>query len=198
MYDASATSMIKKVRALCEDLEQSSLEMFTYSTSNIFTLAEPHISTIDTVLVNSQALQSGEAATFDASTNKITISGVDFSSGDYIEVNYAFTKYSDSEVLEYIRAALVWMSIYDYSTETYTLRSDGIIIPSPHPKTIDLVCIIASILIKPNYIHYRMPNLAVNYPSRMTQEEKIAAIINRFKHGVGVVEIIQWNRSPGL
>jgi hypothetical protein len=199
MYDANMVEMILKVRALIEDFVQSSFEVFTYSTSPIFTLAEPNIQDVTKTLVNSNSLGSGEASTFDATTNKCTITGVTFSSGDIVEFDYTFTKYNDSEILQYIRAACVWLSINDNSNETYKVRTnDGIIVPSPTPKDLDLICIIASILIKPNYIHYRMPNLAVNYPNKMTQEEKIRSIISQYKRGVGIITIVQWNRSPGL
>lgn len=196
--DPTMVSMLQKTRALSEDMLQHSVEVFTYTNSNIWTLAEPHIQSITQVLLNGNPLGVGESYTWNPISNKITITGHTFVSTDILEVDYGFTKYSDTEVMEYIRAALVWLSIHDYSSDTYHLRTDGIVVPTPEPKTLDLVCIIASILIKPNYIHYRMPNLAINYPNRMTQEEKIRNIISYFKRGVGVVQIIEWNRSPGL
>ena len=196
--DPTMVTMIHKTRALSEDMLNHSVEVFTYSNSPIWTLAEPHIFAITQVLLNGNTLISGQGFSWNPVSNKITFTGIDFVTTDVIEVDYSFTKYSDTEIMEYIRAALVWLSIYDYSTDTFHLRTDGIIVPTPEPKTLDLVCIIASILIKPNYIHYRMPNLAINYPNKMTQEEKIRDIITYFKRGVGVVQIIEWNRSPGL
>lgn len=198
---ASLLSMIQKIRALIEDFATTDFEVFSYTNSNIFTLREPNINSITKILVNGNALVSGEGYTLDTDTNKLTVTGIDFATDDIIEVDYNFSKYSNTELVEYIRAALVWLSIYDYSTDTYKLREDGIIVPDlsdPQNKTSDLICIIASILIKPNYIHYRMPNLAINYPNKLPQEEKIREIITQFKTGVGIVSIIEWNRAPGL
>lgn len=195
------TEMYKKIRALVEDYATNDFEVFSYTNSNIFTLRQSNINSITRTLVNGTALQSGQSGTLDTSNNKFTILGVDFDVNDIVEVDYNFSKYSDAVLKEYVRAALTWLSIYDYSTDTYKLRDDGVIVPDltdPQNKTSDLICIVASYLIKPNYIHFRMPNLAVNYPNKLTQEEKIREIITQYKMGVGIVEIIQWNRSPGL
>lgn len=195
------TEMLKKVRALVEDFAKNDFEVFSYTNSNVFTLRETNINSLTKILINGNPLVSGEGATFDTDTNKITIFGVTFTDGDIIEVDYNFNKYSDGELKQYMRGAMTWLSIYDWSTDTYKLRDDDVIVPDlsdPRNKTSDLICIITSILIKPNYIHYRMPNLAINYPNKMTQEEKIREIITQFKTGVGIVEIIQWNRAPGL
>lgn len=195
------TEMLKKIRALVEDFATNDFEVFSYSNSTVFTLKESNITSITNTLVNGVTLTSGEGTSFDSNTNKITVTGVDFDPADIIEFDYTFNKYSDSELKQYIRAAMTWLSLYDWSTDTYKLRDDDVIVPDlsdPKDKTSDLICIISSILIKPNYIHYRMPNLAINYPNKLTQEEKIREIITQFKTGVGIVEIIQWNRSPGL
>jgi hypothetical protein len=196
--------MVLKVRALVEDFAVNDFEVFTYSNSNVFTLQEPIINSITQVLYNGNALETGQGYTFNPANNKITIIGITFSDGDTIEVDYNFNTYSYANILSYITGALVWLSIFDYSSDTYLLvgtDSTAYIVPDlsdPKNKTGDLICIIASILILPNYIHYRMPNLAINYPEKMSREEKIKHFIQVFKQGIGVMDIIQWNRSPGL
>jgi hypothetical protein len=195
------TEMLKKIRALVEDFPTNDVEVFNYTNSNIWTIRQQNINDILKVLVNGSELQSGSDYSFDTETNKLTIIGGTFELNDIIEVDFNFSKYSDSVLKEYIRAALTWLSIYDYSTDTYKLRSDDVIVPDlsePENKTSDLICIVTSILIKPNYMHYRTPNFAVNYPNKMSQEEKIREIINTFKMGTGVVSIIQWNRTPSI
>lgn len=197
--------MILKVRSLIEDFGDKDFQVFTYTNSNVWTLREPNIDTITSVLYNGNPLVSGEGATFNTNNNKITITGITFSSGDTVEVDYTFTQYSDDRIANYIRGALTWLSLYDYSTKTYRMVEESAghweIFPSlnePEDKTGDLISIIASILILPEYMHYRMPNLAINYPYKKSREERITDIITRYKHGVGIVNIIQWNRSPGL
>ncbi|GEM_PF-1378789 len=183
-----------KIRALIEDFAKANFQVFTYTNSNIFTLAEPHIVAITKVLINGNELQSGESYSFDPSTNKITINGVSFNTGDTIEVDFTFNKYSDVELNEYIRAALVWLSIYDYTEGDFELESNNVF-PTLSNKEEDMVSIIASILIKPDYTSYKLPNVSVIYPEHSTKEQRIKDLINYFKHGVGAVGVINWHRS---
>ena len=178
-----------KIRALVKDFMKSDVETFEYLTSLIFTLAESNIVNITAVLRNGIALGSGDY-NFDSTTNKITIS-VSLTSDDIIEVDYTYQKYSDTELDSYITSALVWMSIYAYVEGDYELEDEEII-PTPANKTVDLISIIASILIQPDYIQYSLPNLTVRYLRTMTKEEKIEKIVNRFSRGLGASDVLEW------
>lgn len=192
-YNDSIILMFEKIRALTEDFVQSNTEVFTYESSKIFTLAEPRIISVIETLFNGVEPQSGQSATFDATTNDITIVNDDLVANDVISIKYTFSQLSDSELFSYIRAALVWLSIYDNSSETYKLSTSGLIIPTPSPKTIDLVCIIAAILIKPDYISYKTSNMSITYPTKITKEEKIQDMVQGFKSGIGVIGIIEYD-----
>ena len=193
-YNTSMTEMIQKLRALTEDFTQSSIEVFTYETSNIFTLTEPRIAEITSVLINGLEAESAEwTYEFDATTNKLTITNSEFESGDSIEVQFTFSKLSDTELFEHIRAALVWLSIYDEKSIAHKLLATGTIVPTPDAKPLDLICIIASILIKPDYISYKTGNMSVTYPTKMTKEEKIQSTVTTFNTGIGVVRIIKYD-----
>lgn len=193
-YIDTVVVMFQKIRALTEDFVQSSTEVFVYETSNIFTLSEPRVIDMTQVLLNGQDLQSGQSADYDDTNNDITVVNEDFVSGDIVTVKYTYAKTSDLELLEYIRAALVWLTIYDSDSNSFKLSQSGLIIPTPKDKTLDLICIIASILIKPDYISYRTGNMAVTYPTKATKEEKILDSIQIFKTGIGVIGIIEYNK----
>jgi len=198
-YNDDMLLMIQKIRALTEDFVQNSTEVFTYETSGIFTLAEPRIAEIVSVLINGAEPVSAEwTYDFDADTNKLTITNPDFASGDVIEVTYSFSKTSNGELVEYIRAALVWLSIYSSEEVSYKISTAGTIIPSPSAKTLDLICLLAAILIKPDYISYKTGNMAVTYPTgtaKLSKEDKILETIQVFKTGIGVVKIIEYNSN---
>jgi hypothetical protein len=194
-YNTALLLMIEKIRALTEDFVQSSTEVFTYETSGIFTLAEPRIVDITSTLINGAEPFSSQSATFDPLTNKITIFNEEAASGDIIEVTYTFSKYSDSELVEYIRAALIWLSIYDSSVESYKISPQGLIIPTVTAKQNDLICMIASVLIKPDYISYKTSTMSVTYPTKATKEDKIKDLIQTFTYGTGVIGIIEWDRT---
>lgn len=183
-----------KIRALVNDIIKSDKEPFTYVASAIFTLAEENIESITKVTKNGVELVTGEYS-FDSSTNEIEITpntGNELSSGDIIIVIYTFYKYSTTELDEWVRASLVWMSVKDASEKDFELEDEDII-PTPDNRTIDLTVLIASILIKPNWSEYRLPNLTVRYPRKWSKEEKIERLISRFTFGLGVSDILEWD-----
>ena len=179
-----------KIRALVMDLSKSGVETFTYTTSSIFTLAESNISTITKVLKNGVELGTGDYS-YDSTTNKIEITA-SLINNDIIEVDYTYYKYSDTELTEYIRASLVWLSIFDASERDFEIESNDIY-PTPDNQTLDLTAIIASILIQPNWSEYRLPNLTVRYPRSLSKEEKIEKLINRFTIGIGVNDVLNFD-----
>lgn len=186
----TVTKLRNKLRALVEDLQKTDTETFTYESSSIFTLQEENIDEIQEVSKNGTALGSGDYS-FDSSTNKLTIS-VALTANDIIEVIYTYYKYSNTELEEYVRAGLVWLSIFDVSENDYEMEDDDIY-PEPDGRTIDLIALVSSILIKPDWTEYRLPNLTVRYNSRIPKEDRIERLINRFTLGLGVNDIVEFD-----
>jgi len=182
-----------KVRALIEDfLKTSSGETFTYTTGDqVFTLQEENIQSVISVTKNGEALGSGEYS-FDNSSNELTISA-SLSSGDIIIVKYTYYKYSDTEIDGHIKSAIVWISVSSYCETDYEMDSDGDIYPTPNNKEEDLFAVIASIIIKPNYTEYRLPNLTVRYPRTMDKETKIQKLIEKFYIGLGINDVLEFD-----
>jgi len=176
-----------KIRALIFDLIKSDFEVFTYTNSDVFTLSEDHIENLTAVLKNGIPLGSGEYS-YSAITNKITIM-VSLVSEDEIEVDFTHYKYSDTELTEYIRASLVWMSIYSYGGNDYELETEDDtddIYPTPPNKDTDLIALVSSILIKPDYSKYVLPNVTVVYPRTKSKEGRIEELISKYKMSLGV------------
>ena len=180
-----------KIRALIEDLAKSDVEVFTYKTSSIFTISQLNIITIAKVLHNGSQLGSGQYS-FDSTTNKLGVTA-SLTINDQIEVDYTYYKYSDTELTEFIRAALVWISIFAYCERDYEIESDDIIYPTPPNKDTDLIALIASILIKPDYNQYSLPNVTVRYNNKLTKEDRIQQLINRYKQGLGINDILEFD-----
>lgn len=194
-YNATILEMIAKIKAIVEDFGDQSSEAFPYENSTIFTISEPRVQELVEVLINGSELHSGQSAEFDPVTNDLTITNDEFENGDIVKAVYTFSKNSNAEYFEYIRAALVFLSIYDHSAETYKLSSNGIIIPSISDKDVNLVCMIASILIKPDYVTYKTTNMQITYPTKLTKEEKIEDLITKIRFGTGFVLIAEWNND---
>ena len=180
-----------KIRALIEDFITFDSEIFTYTTSSIFTLCESNVDEITGVFKNGVELGSGEWS-YDSDTNKVTlITGLVF--GDIIGVDFKFYKYSNSELKKYVEGSLVWISIKASSSKDYEVEDDDSIYPTPSNSDTDLISIISSILIKPNYNAYKLPNISVQYPRNVNKEEKIEKLIQKYEAGLGVNNVITWD-----
>lgn len=193
------TSIREKIRALVGDSPtKSDFETFEYSTSSVFTLAESNIISITSVEKNGVELGSGDYS-FDSSNNRLTISA-SLSSGDIVTAYYTFYENSNSELNEYVKAALVWISVYTNNCSDYEFENDesdevpGFIFPTPDNRTLDLIALICAVLIKPDYTSYRLPNLTVNYANRMSKEDKIEKLINKFSSNkVGITTVLEFD-----
>ena len=189
------TNIREKIRALVVDGQKSGFQTFNYTTTNIFTIAQTNITLV-------QVLLDGNETTdyeFDETTNKIEITA----SGDYavVEVDYLYNKYSDTELDGYIRSALVFLSVYS-KDDNFEFELEGEsagemeIVPTMDSHTSDLVSLVASILIKPDYSQYNLPNLKVVYPVKMPKEERIEKLISKFQYGIGLNYVINFDVYP--
>lgn len=180
-----------KMRSLVEDFLKSDFELFTYTTSSIFTLAESNIDSITKVLKNGVELGSAEYS-YDSTTNKIEIL-VSLTDGDIIECDYTYYKYSDTELNGYTTASLVWISTFSHESETDYEIENNEIYPTPNNKTLDLISLVGAILIKPDWSRYSLPNRTVVYPRTMPKEDRIEKLIMRFNSGLGVNGVLTFD-----
>jgi len=183
-----------KIRALVNDIIKSDKESFTYTNPAIFTLAEENIESITQVTKNGVPLGLGEYS-FDSELYEVEITpntGNDLVNGDVIIIYYTYYKYSTTELDEWIKASLVWMSVFDASENDFELEN-GDIFPTPDNRTLDLIVLIASILIKPDWTQYILPTLTVRYSHRISKEDRIEKLINRFTLGLGVSNVLEWD-----
>jgi hypothetical protein len=192
-----ATTMLEKirdkVRALITDFGCSDFEVLPYENSNIFHLTECHVVSITKVTLNGVELGTGEYS-YDSDTNAITVTVTGLGSGDILQVYYTFNKYSDTELDEYVKSALVWISTKSYKETDYEIEDDDIF-PTPDNRTMDLIALVASILVKPDWSSYRLPTVTVAYPRRMPKEDKIAKLITEFHRGLGVSDVINFEED---
>ena len=185
------TELRQKTRALAVDLSKKQTETFTYTSGDkVFVLQEENPTDIISVTKNGVALASGDYS-YDTDTNELTISAT-LASGNIIVIKYVYYKYSNSEIDEYIRGALTWISIYSHCDTDFEFEDDDVY-PTPSSKEEDLISIISAILIKPNYSEYKLPNITVKYPRTMDKETKIQKIIEKFYIGLGINGILTFD-----
>ena len=182
-----------KIYSLVEDFSKQGTELFEYKTSNIFTIAEQNI-VITNVLHNGNPLTSGTYS-FDDTTNKITIVGETLIEGDIIEVDYTYNQYTVDELNGYIRASMCWISVYGHTPKDFEMDEDNDDInPTPTAQEADLIALIASIILKPDYTSYRLPNLTVTYRREIPKYERIEKLIAKWEYcSEGCTDTIQFN-----
>ena len=172
------------IRYILGDNEKSMSpgDIFTYENSATFTLTESNVNSIVDVLKNDVSLTSGEYS-YDSATNKLTISA-SLVSGDVIEIQYLYyPNYSSTEIQNYVRAALVHLSVNNY----YTWEAvSGTIYPDPEPNERNLIALIAATLIYPDNKSYSLPDIRISVPQDLPLHikiQKMIAIAKRNSHG---------------
>ncbi len=172
------------VRHLVEDNLVSLVpgDIFTYTASSVFTLSEPNVSAITGLYINGT---SSASYTFDSSTNKVTVSA-SLTAGDTVEIQYSYyPNYSVAQMESYIRSATVHLSINGYYT--YEIDDTDTFHPDLNTSRKNLIAFVAAILIKPDNVSYRFPDMAINVPKAMPTRDLISkaiAIFKRDTHGV--------------
>lgn len=183
------------VRYLVEDFSRTQIpgDIFTYTSSAIFDLSEPNIISVTGVLKNNSALTTSQYS-YNSSTNKVTVTA-SLTSGDTVEIQYNYTaNYSDTEIESYIRAASVHISINNYMT--WEIDSSDNFYPDVLDSEKNLVAVVASILMKPDNVSYRLPDFSITVPQSMPTRDLISQAIRKFKSNThGNFEIIGTN-SP--
>ena len=170
------SSLESTVRDLIGDISKSGIDEFVYGSSAIFTLTEPNIITVDSVSVND--VSSGVDYSYDEDTNKVTISS-SLSIGDIVEIQYTYyPDYSSTEVQSFIRAGLTHIATNRYKKFLVTSSS---IYPTPTDQEKDLICMVASILIRPDNKSYRLPDITINIPKDKPTRQIIQEVVAIFK-----------------
>jgi hypothetical protein len=173
------TKITTKCRAVLQDVSKTDTETFEAS-GYTFTISQENTNAINSVTVNGTALASNKYS-YDSISQIVTIAVGSVVTGDAVIISYTYTKYSDTELLNYIKTALIYMSDYLYNPVFEVISGDDEIYPLPSLKEQNLISTIVGILINPDWISYRTSSIQVNYPSKLTKEEKIEKLISRFK-----------------
>lgn len=187
----SLTNIRGLVRYVLGDTSNTMMpgDVFVYGSSAIFTLSEPNAIAITGVFKNDVALTTQEY-TFNATNNKITITAT-MTSGDTIEVQYTYyPNYSDTELDNYIKRAVIALSVHGY--ETWEVDTSGVFYPEPSIAEENLIAFIAGIIIEPNNESYRLPDVSITVPKDVTTTDNmISRAIAAFKRNSdGVWDIV--------
>ena len=172
-----------KVRYLLGDISTTTVDVFTYTTSNVFTLTEDQAISISNVFLNGAEMGTSEVS-FDSTTNKATVN-LSMTSGDTVEIRYTcYQNYSDSVIEAYIKSALINISMNNYKD---FIEEATYIFPEPDTREINLISFVTGLLIEPDNKTYRLPDVTIVAPKDLPMHDKISKFICVFKkntHGI--------------
>lgn len=191
------TTIIEKLRNLISDnLITTGRDVFIYesiTSSKIFTLTESNVSASSIIVLKNGVVWAAPNYNYSATTSKITVTGA-LVAGDSLEVDYSYyTKYSDSELRNFIKAAISYLAIEKYGT--FAVKSDNVIFPTPTEIEENLLAVIASILIKGDITSYRTPELSISFERGDSKEKKIHKFIRQMKKAYGCLKYIGMNET---
>lgn len=186
------TGSVEKLRNLIQDnLKTNGRDVFTYETtssSKIFTLTESNISSATIVVYKNGVVWATANYSYSTTTGKLTVTGT-LAAGDSLEILYSYyTKYSDSEMQGFIKAAISYVAVEAY--KTFAVSSDNVIFPTPSETEENLLAIIAHILVKGDVISYRTPELTIAFERGDSKEKKIKKFIRQCNKTYGVLDYI--------
>lgn len=190
----SLTTLYTKIRDLILDQLTPGYDVFEYVNSKTFTLSASTVSESSlkvykngTLIVESPS--SGVVNyTFDSQTSKLTFSSTySLTPGDVIETYYnCYKQFTNAEIRQYISSAIIRLSVKKY--QTFILREDDTIFPTPIESDENLICLIASILMEGNVAMYKTNEVIIEFAKDEDNEERIRIAIREFKKCYGVID----------
>jgi len=171
------------------DIVKTIRDPFDYDNSSVFTLTESNVVSVTSVEVNEE--DSGVTYTFDSTTGQVTVTS-SLTYGDIVTITYTYyDNYSTNEVEAAIKGALAHISINKYND--WQVYADDGIYPEPEINEQNLIAVIASVILDPDNVSYKLPDISVIAPPDDPLPVKISKIIGRFKKNTGIIEIINYN-----
>ena len=126
-------------------------------------------------------------------TGKITIIGT-LAAGDSLEIDYSYyTKYSDTELSGYIRAAISYLVVEKYGT--FIIKPPALIFPTPSESEENLIAIVAAIFINGNIRSYRTPEITITFNENESVSKRIHKLVRQFKKATGILTYIKLDET---
>jgi hypothetical protein len=192
MSQVTTESIIQKVRALIKDIgKYIDGDVFTYDDNNVFHLGSDYVieATI-TVAINGE---DTVGFTYDSDTNEVTISAT-LTKNDTILIKYkAYDKYSDTEILEYINASLIYFNIYRYS-KTFIVISGNIVNLSGANPTVEegnIIAIITAIEIDPKNVNIKSQDFSITAEENLSKSEQIGNVFSVWLRNFGIFNNVE-------
>ena len=194
------TNYYTKIRSLIHDDLAPGDDFGQIGLSKVFNLT---MSTIDestlAVYVNGVQIHNVSGShKYSYANGMVTLdSSYNPTSGSAIEFKYqGYEKYTDAELRQYILAAIIRLSTSDYNT--FVLREDNEIFPTPVETDENLICFLASILMEGNIQSYKTAEIEIVFDKLESMEKRISKLMANWIKCYGVIDYVKlrWNFIP--
>lgn len=196
MAQFTTASLITLIRVLIDDNLQTDGQTFhEYDSDTSFVLAHSLISSATIkVYKNGTLLTLTTDYTYSSTTNKITIIA-SLTKGDNISIYYSYyNTYSDTELQNYIKVALLELSKRRYSKLFYMNSSNEIVTSNgvnPTDSEGNLIASITAVLIDPQNQKIRTPDYTIDAIEHKSRTELINDMYVQFTRSFGVIDFLQ-------
>lgn len=190
------STLIPKLRIIIHDPLKDTNDVYIYSNNKNFTLSENNVSSITEVAIND--VSSGINYSFNSSRNRITVNS-SLITDDVVEISYkAYLYYGDSELTDYLKLAMIKLNALKYKTFSF---DDTTVYPDLDWSEQNLICLIAGMLISPEDVSYKLPDITVTSSSKLSVDDKIEKLISQFKKDkigdyiIGIYNLHNYDRT---
>jgi hypothetical protein len=191
----------KKIRSLMQDDLTPGEDYFEFISSRTFTLSMSTIDVTTLAIYINGTLQVNTTGViiYTYANGKVTFesgSGI-LAVGDVIECHYqGYQRYTDFEIRQYILASIIRLSTAQY--QTFILREDDTIFPTPVESDENLICFIASILMEGNVARYKTAELEIEFGKEEDNEVRIRKLMALWKKCYGTIDYVKlrYNTKP--
>jgi len=189
------SSMITLIRGRIHDLAQSDGQnIFKYDNDSSFKLSEAYVdSTSIKVFKNGTELLTGWS--YNSSTNRVTISA-SLTKNDSIIITFSYyAKYSDTEIIGYLKSALMHFVQKQYK-KTFYVNSNNEVVTlngiNPTEEEANIIALITAIEIDPQNVNVNIQGtFTVSATEKLSKTEQIDRVFDRFLRNFGTIDFME-------
>ncbi len=187
-------SIISLIRGLIKDLlNEEGRNVFMYDTDSSFKLDSVNVASTS-IVVNVNGSETSNFS-YNSTTNKVTITD-SLTQGDSIIISFSFyEKYSDTELIGYIKSNLVMFTKFQYKKLFYMDSNDQVVTyngENPTEAEGNIIALITSIDIDPqNTKVHIVGDFNISSAENKSKSEQMNDVFNMFQKSYGVVDFLE-------
>lgn len=178
-----------------DDLKTDGRDSFQYDTSASFQLSKDYVSSATiAVYKNGTLLTVTTQYTYNSATNKVTILTTLVKNDDILIVYSYYDKYSDTELLSFIRANLVQFVSHKYDKYFYINDSDEIVTYdgiNPTPQEANIIALVTAIDIDPKNITVKTRDFTITPEQSKSKSEQIDDVFASWMRSFGDIDFLE-------